>query len=68
MNTACRTRLQGRFPTKERDELIKDIEVKYPQKKKAALPTEFEITEDEEFEDEPPKKKPVLKRMGVDAN
>lgn len=41
---------------KERDELIRDVEVKYPQTKKAAPPTEFEITEDEEFEDEPPKK------------
>ena len=49
---------------KERDELIKDIEVKYPQKKKAALPTEFEITEDEEFEDEPPKKKTSIKTNG----
>ncbi len=41
---------------KERDELIRDVEVRYPQKKKATPPTEFEITEDEEFEDEPPKK------------
>ena len=49
---------------KERDELIKDIEVKYPQKKKAALPKEFEITEDEEFEDEPPKKKTSIKTNG----
>lgn len=41
---------------KERDELIKDIEVKYPQKKKATPPVEIEIAEDEEFEDEPLKK------------
>ncbi len=42
---------------KERDELIRDVEVKYPQKKKATPPTEFEITEDEEeFEEKPPKK------------
>ena len=47
---------------KERDELIRDIEIKYPQKKKAAPPTEFEITEDdEEFEEEPPKKKTSIK-------
>lgn len=50
---------------KERDELIKDVEVKYPQKKKAAPPTEIEITEDEEeFEDEPPKKKTSIKTNG----
>ncbi len=36
---------------KERDELIKDIEVKYPQKKSGSSNSEFEITEDEEFED-----------------
>lgn len=41
---------------KERDELIKDIEVKYPQKKKAAPPVEIEIAEDEEFEEKPSKK------------
>lgn len=41
---------------KERDELIKDVEVKYPQKKKAASPVEIEIAEDEEFEEKPPKK------------
>lgn len=46
---------------KERDELIRDVEVRYPQKKKAAPPTEFEISEDEEFEDEPPKKKTNIK-------
>lgn len=50
---------------KERDELIKDVEVKYPQTKKAAPPTEFEITEDEEeFEDEPLKKKTNVKTNG----
>ena len=41
---------------KERDELIRDVEVKYPQKKKAAPPVEIEIAEDEEFEEKPPKK------------
>ena len=50
---------------KERDELIKDVEVKYPQRKKAAPPTEIEITEDEEeFEDESPKKKTSIKTNG----
>ena len=39
---------------KERDELIRDVEVKYPQKKKDMPPVEFEVIED--FEDEPPKK------------
>ena len=47
---------------KERDELIRDIEIKYPQKKKVISPTEFEIVEeDEDFEDEPPKKKTNVK-------
>lgn len=41
---------------KERDELIKDVEIKYPHKKKAASPVEIEIAEDEEFEEKPPKK------------
>lgn len=49
---------------KERDELIRDVEVKYPQTKKAVPPTEFEITEDEEFEDKPPKKKTGIKTNG----
>jgi hypothetical protein len=38
------------------------VEIKYPQKKKVISPTEFEIVEeDEEFEDEPPKKKTNVK-------
>jgi len=47
---------------KECGELIRDVEIKYPQKKKVISPTEFEIVEeDEEFEDEPPKKKTNVK-------
>lgn len=46
---------------KERDELIKDVEVKYPQKKKAAPPVEIEIAEDEEEFEEEPKKKTNVK-------
>jgi len=46
---------------KERDELIKDVEVKYSQKKKAASSVEIEIAEDEEFEKEQPKKKANVK-------
>jgi len=49
---------------KERDELIKDVEVKYPQKKKAAPLVEIEIAEGEEFEDESPKKKTSIKTNG----
>jgi len=49
---------------KERDELIKDVEVKYPQRKKAAPPVEIEIADEEEFEDEPPKKKTSIKTNG----
>lgn len=49
---------------KERDELIRDVEVKYPQKKKSATPVEIEIAEDEEFEDESPKKKTSIKTNG----
>ena len=44
---------------KERDELIRDVEIKYPQKKKDMPPVEFEVIED--FEDEPPKKKTNVK-------
>lgn len=44
--------------------MIRVVEVKYPQTKKAAPPTEFEITEDEEFEDEPLKKKTNVKTNG----
>ena len=43
---------------KERDELIRDVEIKYPQKKKDMLPVEFEVTE---YEEEPPKKKTNVK-------
>ena len=47
---------------KECGELIRDVEIKYPQKKKVISPTEFEIVEeDEDFEDEPPKKKTNVK-------
>ena len=47
---------------KECGELIHDVEIKYPQKKKVISPTEFEIVEeDEDFEDEPPKKKTNVK-------
>lgn len=43
---------------KERDELIRDIEIKYPQKKKDIPPVEFEVTE---YEEEPTKKKTNVK-------
>lgn len=43
---------------KERDELIRDIEIKYPQKKKDMPPVELEVTE---YEEEPPKKKTNVK-------
>ena len=47
---------------KECGELIRDVEIKYPQKKKVISPTEFEIVEeDEDCEDEPPKKKTNVK-------
>ena len=47
---------------KERDELIRDIEIKYPQKKKAAAAAEAEIAEyEEDFEEQPPKKKTNVK-------
>ena len=47
---------------KECGELIRDVEIKYPQKKKVISPTEFEIVEeDEDFEDEPTKKKTNVK-------
>ena len=47
---------------KECGELIRVVEIKYPQKKKVISPTEFEIVEeDEDFEDEPPKKKTNVK-------
>ena len=47
---------------KECGELIRDVEIKYPQKKKVISPTEFEIVEeDEDFEDESPKKKTNVK-------
>ena len=36
---------------KERDELIKDVEVKYPQKKKAEPVDEVEVVDYEEFEE-----------------
>ena len=43
---------------KERDELIREIVIKYPQKKKDIQPVEFEVTE---YEQEPPKKKTNVK-------
>lgn len=46
---------------KERDELIREVEIKYPQKKKAAPPVEIEIAEDQEYEEVPPKKKTNVK-------
>lgn len=46
---------------KERDELIRDVEVKYPQKKKVAPPVEIEIAEDEEEFEEELKKKANVK-------
>ena len=46
---------------KERDELIRDVEIKYPQKKKVTSTAEFEIVDDEDFEDESPKKKTNVK-------
>lgn len=36
---------------KERDELIRDVEVKYPQKKKADPANEIEVVDYEEFEE-----------------
>lgn len=42
-------------------ELIRDVEIKYPQKKKVTSTAEFEIVDDEDFEDEPPKKKTNVK-------
>lgn len=41
---------------KERDELIRDVEVKYPQKKKADPANEIEVVDYEEFEEEQSKK------------
>ncbi len=40
----------------EREKLFRAVEMKHPQKKKAAPPVEIEIVEDEEFEEKPPKK------------
>lgn len=49
---------------KERDELIRDVELKYPQKKKEYPPMEFNES-DEDFEETPlPKKKNI--RTGAD--
>ena len=42
-------------------ELIRDVEIKYPQKKKVTSTAEFEIVDDEDFEDESPKKKTNVK-------
>ena len=51
---------------KERDELIRDVELKYPQKKKEIPPLEFDEGEDY-FEENPfPKKKNI--RIGADKN
>ena len=44
---------------KERDELIKDVEVKYPQKK--AVAAEIEVPDDDEEFDEFPTKKAKIK-------
>lgn len=49
---------------KERDELIRDVEIKYPQKKKATPPVEIEIAEDQEYEEEFTKKKTNVKTNG----
>ena len=46
---------------KECGELIRDVEIKYPQKKKVTSTAEFEIVDDEDFEDESPKKKTNVK-------
>ena len=43
-NTAFPIRPQVPVSYKERDELIKDVEVKYPQKKKADPATEIEVS------------------------
>lgn len=51
---------------KERDELIRDVELKYPQKKKENLAIEFDEIEND-FEENPlPKKKNI--RIGADKN
>lgn len=51
---------------KERDELIRDVELKYPQKKKENLALEYDEI-DEDFEENPfPKKKNI--RIGADKN
>ena len=51
---------------KERDELIKDIDIKYPQKNKEFAQIEYDEAE-EDFEENPfPKKKNI--RIGVDKN
>ena len=42
---------------KERDELIRDVEVKYPQKKKAESVDEIEVVVYEEFEEQSKKAK-----------
>ena len=51
---------------KERDALIKDIEIKYPQKKKEFSSIEFDEN-DEDFEESPPSKKKNI-RTGADEN
>lgn len=51
---------------KERDELIKDIEIKYPQKKKENLALEYDESEEDLEENPFPKKKNI--RIGVDKN
>lgn len=44
---------------KERDELIRDVEVKYPQKKKESPPVEFDEDDEEEFAELPVKKSKI---------
>ena len=51
-----------RVSCKERDELIKDIEVKYPQKKRETPPVEFDDN-DEDFEESLPPKKNNIKTV-----
>ena len=51
---------------KERDELIRDIEIKYPQKKKENLALEYDESEEDLEENPFPKKKNI--RIGADKN
>ena len=58
-NTVSLIKQQGRFVTKNRDELIRDVEVKYPQKK--AVAAEIEVSVDDEEFDEFPMRKAKIK-------